>query len=230
MILYKTTNLPEKKGRPIKTLAMEIEERPSRPVYTFRNNKDRNKFISHIENLVRRSDEYKTLMKFLKTNLDMGRCMVLKNIKYEPGKKYSIEIHHEPFTLRFIIDIVLTKFEFEGEPLNPFIIADEIMMLHYDEKVGLVPLSKTIHELVTSGKVFIPLQLIYQGYGQFYEEYEPYISDKIKEVIELKVNLSLKSGDILSDVLDPEFVYIDIQGMNFPEVPDEWKNILTGAE
>lgn len=226
MILYKTTNLTNTRKRPIKTISMEIEERPERPIYSFRNAKDRQKFICHVEALVRRSDEYKGLMKFLKANLDMGRCTVLKNIKSENGKRYSIEIHHEPFTLKFLVDIVLTKFESEGEEINPFLIADEIMMLHYDQMVGLVPLSKTIHELVHSDKIFIPLQLIYQGYGKFYEEYESYISDKIKEVVELKVNLSMKCGDILSDVLDPEFVYVDVQGMTFPEIPKEWKDIM----
>lgn len=230
MLLYNNKNLSQKVKRDIKTIKFEIEETPERPIYAFRNTKERNTFISTIVALVRRSDEYKEWMKFLKVNLDMSRCTVLRNLVSGNGKRYTIEIHHEPFSLREIVDIILTKFEFLGETLNPFLIADEVMELHYDEKVGLVPLSKTMHELVENDKIFIPLQLIYQGYDKFYEEYEPYISDKIKEKIQMKVNLSLKTdGEILSDIVDTEFIYVEIDGFNFPEVPKEWGDIMKSS-
>ena len=100
--------------------------------------------------------------------------------------------------------------------------AEEVMELHYDEKIGLIPLSKTAHELVHSDRIFIPLQLIYQNYNKFYDEYEQYMSQNLKEQIEMKVNISLKTSNILSDVMDPEFVYVNVDGFNFPEVPEEW--------
>ncbi len=225
MILYKNNKKSVKKERDIKTLPLEIEELPERHIYVFKNNKDRNKFIGTVEALVRRSEEYKSLIRFLKTNMDMSRCSILKNLQSSHGKKYSIEVHHEPFTLREIVDTVINKFEANNEEINPFKIADEVMLLHYEEKVGLIPLSKTMHELAHSDKIFIPLQMIYQGYGQFYEEYEPYISDVIKEKIELKVNLSLKcNGDVLSDAIDVEFVYMDVDGFEFPQIPEDWNS------
>ena len=162
--------------------------------------------------------------------MDMRRCAVLRGLNTDNGKRYSIEIHHEPFNLFEIVDIVLTKKEDLGEEINPFLIADEVLELHYDEKVGLIPLSKTMHELVHNDKIFIPLQLIYHKYNEFYDEYEPYISDKIKEKISLKVELSLKTPDILSDILDPEFVYVEVDGFNFPEIPNEWKDVLSTSQ
>ena len=36
------------------------------------------------------------------------------------GKKYSIEIHHAPFTLFELVDIVLTKKEKLNEKINPY--------------------------------------------------------------------------------------------------------------
>lgn len=225
MILYKNDNknFIERENRTIK---MEIEELPERPIYVFKNTKDRVKFIKTCEAIIRKSEEYKEYIKFLKTHLDMNRCTVLKNLKSGNGKRYSIEIHHEPFTLFDVCDIVLTKFEDLSQPINPYLISDEIMMLHYDEKIGLVPLSKTMHELVGNDKIFLPLQYIYQNYSEFYDEYEEFISDNIKQKIELKVNLSLKCGDVVSDILDPEYVYIEVDGFKFPEIPEEWGKVI----
>lgn len=226
MILYNSKHTENMRKRPIKVLNIDIEEKPERPIYVFRNERERVKFIKMCESIIRKSMEYKEYIKFLKQNMDMNKCIVLKGLNIENGKRYSIEIHHEPFTLFDIVETVISKREENDESINPFFIADEVMELHYDEKVGLVPLAKTMHQLVSDDKIFIPLQLIYHKYDKFYEEYEMYMSQRLKEKIDLKVSLSLKCGNILSDVLDPEFTYINIDGFDFPEVPDEWANAL----
>lgn len=226
MILYNSKHTENMRKRPIKVLNIDIEEKPERPIYVFRNERGRVKFIKMCESIIRKSMEYKEYIKFLKQNMDMNKCIVLKGLNIENGKRYSIEIHHEPFTLFDIVETVISKREENDESINPFFIADEVMELHYDEKVGLVPLAKTMHQLVSDDKIFIPLQLIYHKYDKFYEEYEMYMSQRLKEKIDLKVSLSLKCGNILSDVLDPEFTYINIDGFDFPEVPDEWANAL----
>lgn len=210
------------KKRDIKSIDLKIEEPPERPVYVFKSVKDRVKFIKTCESTIRKSLEYKEYIKFLKDNLDMNKCAVLKNISSGNGKRYTIEIHHEPFYLFDIVDTVIYKKEALGEIINPFTIAEEVMELHYDEKVGLIPLSKTAHELVHSDKIFIPLQLIYQKYDKFYDEYETFIPQNLKDAIEMKVNISLKTPNILSDILDTEFIYVDVDGFQFPEVPEEW--------
>ena len=222
MILYNKAITSKMKSRPVKSIDLEIEEKPERPVYVFKSVKDRIKFIKTCEAMIRKSLEYKEYIKFLKDNMDMSHCEVLKNISNENGRHYTIEIHHEPFYLFDIVDTVITKREACGESTNPFDIAEEVMALHYDEKIGLIPLSKTAHELVHSDRIFIPLQLIYQNYNKFYDEYEQYMSQNLKEQIEMKVNISLKTSNILSDVMDPEFVYVNIDGFDFPEVPEEW--------
>lgn len=227
MILYNNTMVKNKRKRDIRTLSISIEERPERPVYVFKNKKARIKFIRKTEITIRKSTEYKEYIKFLKNNMDMNRCAVLRGLNMENGRRYSIEIHHSPFTLFDIVDTVLTKRESLGEPINPLLIADEVMELHYNEKIGLIPLSKTMHELVHNDKIFVPLQYIYHKYDEFYDEYEDFISQNIKDKIELMVTLSLKSKDILSDVLDTEFVYVEVDGFSFPEVPPEWQNLIS---
>lgn len=219
--------------RPIRNIKMEIEEMPEKPIYSFRNDKDKVRFIKHVEAIVRRTDEYREYIQFIKKYMDMDRCIILKGISKSGNKRYSIELHHEPFTLFDIVAVVLEKYETLGMTIDPFDIADEVMLLHFDEKVGLVPLSKTMHQLVHDDKIFIPLQYIYHSYDKFYNEYQEYIEklEKLKDKIEMKVNLSLKcEGNILTDILDPEFVYIEVDGFNFPQIPDEWGKVLHPPE
>ena len=52
------------------------------------------------------------------------------------------------------------------------------------------------------------------------------MDDTLKQKIELIIQMSQKCDQIVSDVLDPEFVYVNIDGVEFPEVPEEWGKIL----
>lgn len=215
-----------KRVRTIQTLKLDIDEKPERPSYAFRSDREKVKFILMVESMVRKSNDYRELVQFVKTNMDMKKCLVLRGLNFSNGKKYSIEIHHEPFTLYDIVETVINAQTAEGKVMNPFMIADEVLSLHYEGMVGLIPLSITVHELVHDDQIFIPLQLVYQDYDKFYEEYHPFIPDNVKSKVEAKAGLSLKTGEILSDVLDPCFTYLDVDGFNFPEVPDEWKDII----
>ena len=83
-----------------------------------------------------------------------------------------------------------------------------------------------MHQLVHDDKIFIPLQYIYQSYNEFYTEYKPYFNPLVIEKIEMKVEMSLKTDNFISDSIDPQFTYIHIDGFDFPEIPSEWKDVL----
>lgn len=226
MILYKKSMGLNAKDRPSQTIDVVIDELPEREVYTFRTPKERVKFIKMVESVCRKSMEYKEYIRFLKRNTDFRRCTILKGLNTNNGKRYSIELHHEPFTLFDIVETVLNKREMLGEKIEPLSIADEVMALHYDGKVGLIHLSTTMHQLVHDDKIFIPLQYIYQSYNEFYSEYRPYFNPLVIEKLEMKVEMSLKTDNFVSDSIDPCFTYINIDGFDFPEIPTEWKDTL----
>ena len=226
MILYKKSMGLNAKDRPSQTMDVTIDELPKREVYTFRTPKERVKFIKMVESVCRKSMEYKEYIRFLKRNTDFRRCTILKGLNTNNGKRYSIELHHEPFTLFDIVETVLNKREMLGEKIEPLSIADEVMALHYDGKVGLIHLSTTMHQLVHDDKIFIPLQYIYQSYNEFYSEYKPYFNPLVIEKLEMKVEMSLKTDNFVSDSIDPCFTYINIDGFDFPEMPAEWKDTL----
>lgn len=227
MILYKKEFLKDKRNRKQKTVKIHLDELPVRPNPKYTTPKDQKKFIKSVENIIRSSLEYKAYIRFLKDNLDMNRCAIFKNIKSGDGKRYRIEIHHEPFTLFDIVESVIEKRIAYNESISALKIADEVMDLHYQGKIGLIPLSVTMHELVHNGRIFIPLQYIYHQYDQFYNEYKDYMNPALIDKIDAKVNLSLKSDGYISDVLDTEFVVLNVDGFEFPQIPEEWKDVLS---
>ena len=228
MILYRSSMLNGKKDRKQKTIDVAIEELPVRPVPRYTTPRDRQKYIKTVESTIRKSKEYKEYIKFLKTNMDMNSCIVLKNIISKSGKRYKIELHHEPFTLFDIVETIINKRLELEQSISELKVADEVMGLHYDGKIGLIPLTVTMHELVHSGRIFIPLQYVYHNYGEFINEFQDYMNPTLKDKIEAKIDLSLHTENILSDSLDIEFVNLNIDGFSFPEIPEEWKNALSG--
>lgn len=230
MILFNEKQSEKLANRPSRTLQLCIDEKPQRRVYQIKTDRARQKFIKQIESECRRSEEYKTQMKFLKTKTNFNKCAVLRKMLPGGTSKYTIEMHHHPFTLFDICHIVLRKREEMGESIRPIDVAEEVMKLHYDGLVGLIPLSVTIHELYHDGQIFIPIQWVYQDYSEFVDRYDVFIPNMTASKIEYMYQLSLKCENILSDVLSPEFVYIEIDGFNFPTVPEEWGELLKSVD
>ena len=178
--------------------------------------KDKHKYIKRIESIVRGSMEYKDYIHFLKNHMGLDSCIFFQNVTNggeNNKKRISIEIHHEPFTLYDIVNVVLTKYQDEGLPLNYLNIADEVMKLHYENKVGLVPLSKTAHEIVhDSTKLIVPLNMCYGVYSDFLEEYEPYIDESLYEKLERKMDMTSNLTPESFEAIMKEFTYLDVNG------------------
>lgn len=186
--------------------------------------KEKVRFIKEVEKIVRKSIEYKDYITFLKEYINMENCSFFTNIKSERTKKIKLEIHHEPFTLYDITNIVVTKAMMNKEDLNYFKIAEEVMKLHYQDMVGLIPLSLTVHKLVHLGRIFIPLQAIYGRYIDFIKEYRPYITNDYMEMLEEKLKASVeiknsKKQDLT--ILGTRYVYLEVDGMTFPNMIEE---------
>lgn len=180
--------------------------------------RDRHKFVNRVEKIVRSSLEYRDYIQFLKEHVGLDACIFFQNVTNGGTNKksrISIEMHHEPFTLYDIVNTVLTKFQEEGKAINDLNIADEVMALHYENKVGLVPLSKTAHQIVhNSTKLMVPLNMCYGNYSQFLEEYEPYISDEMYDKLERKINMTENLTPESFEAIKKEFTYLDVDGVD----------------
>lgn len=174
------------------------------------------KLLKKLVTTVRNSLEYKEYIQFLKDELDMNYCSFFNNINWDYAE---IDMHHVMLTLYDIIYIVSMKKLNEESNITIYDIMEEVMKLHYECKVLLIPISKTIHELVHSGDIFIPIQYAFGNFNEFYNEYKKYFTTEQKELIKEYISLS---NDIIKDYKTPEilkrkFTYLSIDGVELPK-------------
>lgn len=193
---------------------------PRLPVITTEKQKD--KLIKTIERLVRNSLEYKDLIKYLRNYINMDECEFFPNFK--AGKKRGmIEIHHSPYDLYSLVWIVLEKQLQEKGYIDELDVAEEVMYLHYQGLVGLIPLSITAHELVHDGQLVVPLNCVRGKFVKFTKDYYPYIKNISKDVdliAMLQENIELTNKLTKADlsILNTKYVYTEVDGCVLPKM------------
>ena len=144
-------------------------------IYNLEDETDYKHYIKDVEQQIRRSFEYRAFIKYLRENFGMNKCAYLKGVSNEETFDIKIEIHHYPFSLHDITDIVVKKRQFYKESLEVQMVAKEVMELHYKALIGLIPLSETAHQLAHSSRLFIPVDRVFGRYDLFVNFYKPFI-------------------------------------------------------
>lgn len=204
-----------------KVVNLELEKPiiiPRLPVIS--NDKQRDKLIKTIEKYIRSSDEYRDYIKFLRDNLDMNYCHYFNNIN---GKKKRgfIEIHHEPFSLYDLTNIVMTKHEQTKGYIDELDVAEEVMYIHYSNRVGLIPVSITPHELIHTGKIIVPLDCTYGNFIKFVEDYLEYMDPGLVDMLEEKIELTKKLSRQDLSILNVRYIYTTIEGFDLPQIVED---------
>jgi len=119
--------------------------------------KDLTKFIKNVERMVRGSSEYRLWLKYIKEVLGYTKCGITDEIE----EHVTIEIHHHPFTLFNIIKSEVNKVIASGRNFCTFDIAVRTIELHFKNKVGYIPIVKTLHEKFHNGYFQIPMELLF---------------------------------------------------------------------
>ena len=203
----------------ITILSNNIESADVR-IYDLEEDKEREKFIRDVETQVRRSFEYKEMIKYLREFLGMNKCAFLDDVG-GPESGARIEIHHYPFTLRDIVEIVIRKRSYYNESLELQMVAKEVMELHYKLMVGLIPLSQTVHELAHSGKIFIPADKVLGRFDLFVSYYKPFCDTQQLEVLGRieKYSQELDNPILNTNILEQNHVSYSIADPTF-SLPD----------
>ena len=146
-------------------------------------------FIKGCEKLVRQNDRYTKYINYLKKEVKLNRCQVLKNIDDEDA---SIEMHHGPvFTLYDICAIVLEYFLSKKWKVTTMRIADQVLSEHQKNRIQVVMLSSTIHEQVHSRNIFINMEQAYGNLPEFLDKYGYVMPDEYKEKLNNYIDRSL---------------------------------------
>lgn len=188
---------------------------------------DKTRLAKMVEKAVRSSMEYSDYIQFLRANVGMDACAFFSNVNKSTNRKIKIEIHHAPLTLYDIADIVIDKTIDTGGEINALLIAEEVMELHYHNQVGLIPLSKTLHEVVHSPSgekmLTIPMYMIYGDFKAFLKEYEPYIekNERVKKKIQDMIIRTKELNENSFDSLKEKFTYLKVDGFEMPMKMEE---------
>ena len=170
--------------------------------------------------MVRGSFEYRDLITFLREEMDLDHCLLLFNVDTSVAK---LELHHDPLRLYDVVDTVVRKHEkLYGDDISIFDISNEVMEIHYKGMIPLVPVTETVHELIHTGDVFIPIQLISQGgfgnWRNFVSEYKQYMSPEFLKNLREYIDMS---GKVINDysvpILKRKYTYIECDGMRLPK-------------
>lgn len=185
--------------------------------YDLGNEKEFNRYILDIKADARKSFEYQRFMTFLKTNLDMNRCSFFENIAGGNRSKIKIEIHHDPFTIEDIIRIVYRKRSSYYEVLDEEQVSKEVMFLHYNLLVGLIPASTTVHELIGNNYLFVPTTHIMGNYKDFANRYEPFIDNEMIGMLQrIEEATEVYDHSRAENILKKHYVYINVGDTPLP--------------
>lgn len=144
---------------------------------------DFKKYINDVEKEVRSSFEYRRFIKYLRENMEMNKCSFLLDVEIDGNFNVKIEQHHYPFTLYDIALIVFNKRMYYHDSLELEMVAKEVMMLHYNLIIGLIPLSETVHELVHNEMIFIPVDKVLGRYSKFVDMYKEFMLPEHLDVL-----------------------------------------------
>ena len=186
-------------------------------VYDLNDEKDYDHYIKDCERIIRRSFEYKQFINYLRDNMNMNKCAFLSHVSNTENYGVKIEIHHYPFTLRDIVEIVYRKRCHYEESLSVFMVAKEVMELHYKLMVGLIPLSETIHELAHNGKIFIPVDRVLGRYNLFVDYYSPFISAEMLDTLRRIENYTYSNDANIGDttIINTNHITYDIKDKQY---------------
>ena len=221
---YSTPNLPDKK----KSIYIKFVSEFNISDYDLSNPKELSKYFKSIERICRNSRTYKKLINFLRENVDMNKCSYFKNVDNIDTYSLKIHIHHTPLTLYDIVTTVYNKRLLNHESLSEMMVAKEVMWLHYNLFVGLIPLSETVHGSVHNGQAFIPTTKVYGMYKTFVKLYEPYMDKELLKVLSNMEEMS-EDYDTITKLLEVSPVFIDYEegiGFEFPN-PQELSAVLS---
>ena len=181
--------------------------------YDLSNPKELNNYFKSIERICRNSHTYKKFIDFLREQVDMVKCSFYENVNNIDTFSIKIHIHHAPLTLYDIVTTVYSKRLCNHEPLSELMVAKEVMWVHYNMMVGLIPLSETVHELVHQGMLFIPLNKVFGIYKNFASMYGLYMDPQLKANLSRAEEIS-RDYDISKQtkILEVNPVYIDPSG------------------
>jgi hypothetical protein len=146
-------------------------------------------FVKGIEKMVRTNDRYRKYISYLKKEVKLDRCQVLKNITDEDA---TIEMHHGPvFTLFDVCAIILEYFVLKKWKISTYRVADVVLDEHQKNRIQVVMVSTTVHQEIHNGDLFINIHQAWGDLNAFIKKYGIAMTDEYRDQLNRYIDRSL---------------------------------------
>lgn len=161
-------------------------------------------FYKGVEDLVRHHPFYKKYIKYLIEVVGIKTCQVMPNIEIPDDKKskVTIEMHHGPMLTLFDVCEIVTQYYLAKryEHITTAFIANVVIEEHRLNNVRTVLLSKSVHQQVTEGNVFLNYNMGFGDTETFLTKYREGITKPIADKINRYIQQSIEHDSYDNDV------------------------------
>lgn len=159
-------------------------------------------FVKACEKTIRHCDEYKAFKAQL-YEMGLTRCQIWGNVDMGIDEEVDIEMHHGPILTLFdycaiIIDYMIKH----GEYITTFDVARRVLDEHWGGNVQVVMLSKTVHQLVDTGQIFINFNQATGNINRFLKRYKDGLNPERIEKINKYIEMSKQFDSFDNGLLD----------------------------
>lgn len=148
-------------------------------MYGFEDDKQEKAFIRKVKSMVRNSPEYAEWRDYILEVKQQTRCVLTD----ESSAAVTIEIHHHPISMENIIKLILIKHYQDNEAFSSYDIQKTVISYHFENVVGYVPLTTTMHEKFHNGYQDIPINFCDGQWKLFWDKYSMYAPDSMIELV-----------------------------------------------
>lgn len=149
----------------------------------FTDEKELTRFTKKCVSMIRQTIEYRDWVSYVKDSMGHKICLFTQ----ESSDELTVEIHHHPLTLFDYVSIVLNTYMANALEFSSLDIMRDVLLLHFNDQVGYVPMVTTLHEKYHNGYLTIPPKYI-QGVWDYIITCNNYIiptdiTDKVSELM-----------------------------------------------
>ena len=137
------------------------------------------RFVKACERMIRQSPEYRVWTDYIREILGEHSCAITGEVHSQT----TVDIHHHPVSLYTIVKAVLNQYMGSDKEFCTFDIATKVIELHYQNKVGYVPLIRSLHIKFDNGFLLIPMELVLGDYKTFLKDYTDFLEEEDLDVI-----------------------------------------------
>jgi hypothetical protein len=126
----------------------------------------------------------------------------------------KIEMHHTPFKIVEITRTVCNKHIMHFGHANEFDVVNEVLLLHYRNLIGLIPVTNTVHELIHNADMDVCPNFVWGHWKAYIHDYYPYFDNISKEKCEIIRAWEIsESSFTVPDILKVQFSVIEHEGV-----------------